>query len=108
MKELSLHEMENISGAGLFDLPCALVNFGIQTGLNIAKAGIQVGFCVATSLLEVSVDFATNSTSNNPSSLDSILENHLNSFDFAASGIWSNFMADVSTSIGAFTYSVKN
>lgn len=106
MKELSLQEMENIAGAGLLDLPCAVVNFGLQTGLNIAKAGIQLGISAGVSVLESCLDMATNSVSNTPSSLGSIIVDHLTSFSFATSGVWSNFMADVSTSIGEFSYTI--
>lgn len=47
MKELTQYEMENISGAGLFDLPCALVDFTIQSAFGLIKVGIDGSLTVA-------------------------------------------------------------
>ena len=43
MKELTANEMEYISGAGIIDLPCALVDFTIQSALGLVAAGINAG-----------------------------------------------------------------
>ncbi|MBZ7672771.1 hypothetical protein [Klebsiella grimontii] len=91
MKELTQYEMENISGAGLFDLPCALVDFTIQSALGLMKVGIDGSLTVAKTALETSLDMLSNLLSGSPSSMVSILGDHLNSMMYEKSGIWSNF-----------------
>ena len=56
MKELTANEMEYISGAGIIDLPCALVDFTIQSALGLVAAGINAGMILASSALETTID----------------------------------------------------
>lgn len=108
MKELTLHEMENISGAGLIDLPCALVSFTVQSALGLVKMGIGTGLAVAATVVDGTLDLVTNPFSDNPSDLGSILTNHCNSFNYAASGVWSNFVYNAATDWGQLIYSLES
>lgn len=60
MKELTANEMEYISGAGIIDLPCALVDFTIQSALGLVAAGINAGMILASSALETTIDLVSN------------------------------------------------
>ena len=97
MKELTQYEMENISGAGLFDLPCALVDFTIQSAFGLMKVSIDSSLTVAKTALETSLDMLSNLLSGSPSSVGSILTDHLNSMMYEKSGIWSNFAYNAAT-----------
>ncbi|MGR7128071.1 hypothetical protein ACU63N_00945 [Klebsiella aerogenes] len=100
MKELTTNEMEYISGAGIIDLPCALVDFTIQSALGLVAAGINAGMILASSALETTIDLVSNILGGSPSSLGSILTDHINSLLYAESGVWSNFVYNAATDWG--------
>ncbi|MCU6669149.1 hypothetical protein M8013_10345 [Enterobacteriaceae bacterium H4N4] len=108
MKQLTLNEMEYVSGAGLFDLPCALASFTVQSALGLVKAGVQTAGVAALAAVQGALDLATNSSSNNPDSLQSILSNLCNSFNYSASGVWSNFVYNAATDWGQISYALNN
>ena len=107
MKELTQYEMENISCAGLFDLPCALVDFTIQSAFGLIKVGIDGSLTVAKTAVETSLDIFSNLLSGSPSSIGSILGDHFNSMMYEKSGIWSNFAYDAATGWGDVVYSLQ-
>ncbi|AYZ54165.1 hypothetical protein [Klebsiella oxytoca] len=107
MKELTQYEMENVSGAGLFDLPCALVDFTIQSALGLMKVGFDGSLTIAKTALETSLDMLSNLLSGSPSSIGSILADHLNSMMYEKSGIWSNFVYDAATNWGDVVSSLQ-
>lgn len=107
MKELTQYEMENISGAGLLDLPCALVGFTVQSAFGLIKVGIDGSLTVAKTALETSLDIFTNVLSGSPSSTGGILADHLNSMMYEKSGIWSNFAYNAATDWGDVVYSLQ-
>lgn len=47
MKELNLNEMEAVSGAGILDVPCALVSYTVQSALGLVKVGVETAAAVA-------------------------------------------------------------
>lgn len=86
MKELTANEMEYVSGAGLIDLPCALVDFTVQSALGPVAAGINAGMILASSALETTIDLVSNILGGSPSSTGSIITDHINSLLYAESG----------------------
>lgn len=92
--------MEYISGAGIIDLPCALVDFTIQSALGLVAAGINAGMVLTSSALETTIDLISNILGGSPSSTGSILTDHINSLLYAESGVWSNFVYNAATDWG--------
>lgn len=108
MKELTHNEMEYVSGAGIIDLPCALIDFTIQSALGLVAAGFNSGVNVALAALSTTLDLATNILSGSPSSLGSILTDHINSLLYAESGVWSNFVYDAATDWGSVVEALQS
>lgn len=100
MKELTPYEMEYVSGAGIIDLPCALIDFTVQSALGLVAAGINAGLTLASSALETTLDLVTNILGGSSSSLGSILTDHINSLLYAESAVWSNFVYNAATDWG--------
>lgn len=107
MKELTPTEMEYISGAGIIDLPFALIDFTVKSALGLISAGFQSGYAGAFAAMETTFDIVSNLISGSPNSLGSILTDHVNSFIYAETGIWSNFVYNAATNWGSVTYSLQ-
>lgn len=107
MKELTLTEMESVTGAGILSLPCALTSFTIQSAFGLVKAGFEVGYSTALNIVDGTFDIVDNFFSGSPISPDSIIDDHVNELTFSLSGIWSNFVAEAATDWGKFNYALQ-
>ena len=103
MKELTQAEMEYISGAGIIDLPCALIDFTVKSALGLVGAGFESGWNAAFAAMETTFDIVSNLLSGSPNSLGSILTDHINSLLYAES----NFVYNAATNWGNVTYSLQ-
>ncbi|VDZ69462.1 Uncharacterised protein (plasmid) [Klebsiella aerogenes] len=72
--------------------------FNLHWGL--VAAGINAGMILASSALETTIDLVSNILGGSPSSLGSILTDHINSLLYAESGVWSNFVYNAATDWG--------
>lgn len=108
MKELTLHEMENVSGAGVLDIPCAMTLFVLDSGLDLVKAGLNAGVSLTFSALEGKLDLITNLFNGSPSSILSIISNNFNSAAFSLSGVYQDLKSDIATNWGEYIYKLLN
>jgi len=106
MKELTLNEMEYISGAGILNLPCALASFTIQSACGLVKAGFEAGISTAFNIVDGAFDVVANLFSDSAFDPASVINDQLNELTFSLSGIWSSFVAEAATDWGQFTYAL--
>ncbi|MCU6663139.1 hypothetical protein [Silvania hatchlandensis] len=107
MKELTLTEMESVTGAGILSLPCALTSFTIQSAFGLVKAGVEVGFSTALTVMDGAFDIVGNLFGNSPFDSKGIIDDHVNELTYSISGIWSNFVAEAATDWGKFNYALQ-
>lgn len=107
VKELTLTEMESVSGAGILRLPCAFTSFTVQSAFGLVKAGFEVGYSTALNIVDGTFDIVDNFFSGSPINPDSIIDDHVNELTFSISGIWSNFVAEAATDWGKFNYALQ-
>lgn len=106
MKELTLHEMESISGAGILSLPCALASFTVQSAFGLVKAGVEAGINTAIIAIDGAFDVVANLFSDAAFDPNGIFTDHMNELSFSLSGTWSSFVAEAATDWGQVTYSL--
>lgn len=106
MKELTLNEMETISGAGILNIPCALTNFTVKSALGLVKAGFEAGFNTAIITVDGAFDIVEDLFTGAGFNPLGVITDHMNELAYSFSGTWSDFVADAATDWGQFTYSV--
>jgi len=107
MKELNLNEMEAVSGAGILDVPCALVSYTVQSALGLVKVGVETAAAVALNTVQTAINIGINSASSNPESIFSVIQNSCNSLNYTTSGIWSDFVYNAATDWGQVSYAMN-